>query len=137
SLALTFKDFTLIDIDGNEITLSKVIPNNKFTVIDFWWSGCIPCRKFNKETKPYYNQLKEKGIEIIAINVDRQNADWKNSSLKDQIEWINLYAGPDSKIIPDYQITYYPTKIIFDKDKNIIDFDFYTAEELLRMVKEK
>ena len=133
----SFKDFKLIDFNGNEITLSNIISNNKITVLDFWWSGCVPCRKFNNEAKPFYSQLKEKGIEIIGINVDRQNAVWKKSSSQDQIEWINLYAGSDSNIIPEYRITYYPTKIIFDTDKNVIDFDFHTAEDLLQILKEK
>ena len=95
--------------------------------------GSGPCRKFNKEAKPFYSQLKEKGIEIVAINVDRQNSDWKKSSKQDQIEWVNLYAGSNSTIIPDYQITSYPTKIIFDNNKKIIDF--HTAEELLQIKK--
>ena len=93
--------------------------------------GSGPCRKFNKEAKPFYSQLKEKGI--VAINVDRQNSDWKKSSKQDQIEWVNLYAGSNSTIIPDYQITSYPTKIIFDNNKKIIDF--HTAEELLQIKK--
>lgn len=134
---LIFKDYSLIDINGNEITLSEIISNNKFTVIDFWWSGCLPCRKFNKEVKQYYNQLKEKGIEIVAINVDMQNSTWKNSSSKDKIEWVNLYAGKDTTILLDYNITSFPTKIIFDRNKKIIDFDFQTTEELLLLSTEK
>ncbi|WP_298419586.1 TlpA disulfide reductase family protein [uncultured Kordia sp.] len=134
SSKLTFKDFILTDRDGNKITLSDVIAKNNFTVIDFWWSGCSPCRAFNVETKPYYRKLKEKGIEIVAINVDRERANWERSSTKDQIEWINLYAGNDSNIIPTYRITSYPTKIIFDQNQKIIDFDFHTSKELFKIV---
>lgn len=128
---ITFKDHTLVNIDGNEVTLSSVIAKNKMTVLDFWWSGCAPCRKFNVDAKPHYNELKELGVEIIAINVDRQSELWKKSSTQDQIEWVNLFASQNSTIIPEYQIDRYPTTFIFDQNQKLVNAKFHTIEELL------
>lgn len=42
---------------------------------------------------------------------------WERVSVKDCIEWINIYAGTNSKIQVEYNIVAFPTTIIFDKNK--------------------
>jgi len=131
----SFNDFLLTDIDDKKVRLSDVIKNNKITVLYFWWSGCLPCRKFNKETTfEKYSLLKENEIEIVSISVDESNQRWAKASRKDSISWINLYAGAVSDIELDYDVVVFPTKIIFDEDFNVIDFNFKDASELLRLV---
>lgn len=134
---IVFKDFTLPDIKGKNLKLSQIIKDNKYTVLDFWWSGCSPCRKFNKETTIEQQQkLKENGIEIISINVDESRKTWEESSENDSISWINLFAGGKSEIALEYKIQYYPTKIIFDNHFNVVDFEFYRAEQLINLLDE-
>lgn len=132
-----FMDFNLTNITKKETLLSKVISANEFTVLDFWWSGCAPCRKFNQESNEHYKELKENGIEIVSINVDDGIKKWQIASEKDSIEWINLYAGANSKIQADYNVVAFPTKIIFNKKKQIVDFDFHKATELLELKSKK
>lgn len=130
----SFKDFTLINIDDKEVQISDILKDNEITLIDFWWSGCGPCRAFNLKTSEIYDSLKIAGIEIISINVDESKKIWKKSSQKDKIKWINLYAGAGSDIELEYNIKYFPTKIVLDKDFNIIDFEFTYATELLNLI---
>jgi thiol-disulfide isomerase/thioredoxin len=129
-----FKDFTFVDINNKKVKLSEIVKNNEFTVLDFWWSGCGPCRKFNRETtSEKYKIIKNQGIELISISTDRSQTNWRNSSKKDNITWVNLYAGATSEIINYYKIKKYPTKIIFDNQFNIVDFEFTEATELLKL----
>lgn len=137
SFGKEFMNFTLPNILEKETQLVEIISKNKFTVLDFWWSGCAPCRKFNQESKEHYKKLKENGIEIISINVDDGMKKWQIASEKDSIEWINLYAGRNSKIQADYNVVAFPTTIIFDKNKQRIDFDFHKATELLKLKSKK
>lgn len=129
-----FMDFTLPNIEEKETRLSEIISANEYTVLDFWWSGCGPCRIFNRESKEHYKKLKENGIEIISINVDDGMKKWQRATEKDEIDWINLYAGANSKIEADYNIVFFPTKMIFDKNKKLVDFDFHKATELLTLI---
>ena len=117
---IVFKDFTLLNSDKTMTSLGDVIKNHKITVLDFWWSGCSPCRKFNQEMAKDYGKLKEKGIEIISINIDRGKDQWENSSNKDKIRWTNLYAGYKSKIVSHYKVSKYPTMFVFDQEMNLI-----------------
>ena len=128
-----FMDFTLPDIAKKETQLAEILTMNEFTVLDFWWSGCVPCRKFNQESQEHYKELKENGIEIVSINIDDGMKKWQRATVKDGIKWINLYAGRNSKIQADYGVVAFPTTIIFDKNRQRVDFNFHKAIELLNL----
>ncbi len=132
---LKFTDFTLQNKNGNNSTLSAIIKNNKYTVLDFWWSNCNPCRKFNKESETIYSKLKENNIEIVGINIDTDPSIWNKVSKEDRIKWVDLYAGSNSEIQIAYKAYSFPTKIVIDNEFNIVNFDFKKAEELLNIDK--
>lgn len=130
-----FQDFSLPDIHNVDHKLSKVIKSNNYTVLDFWWSGCRPCRVFNQESREQYLELREAGIEIVGINVDDGGEKWERASKSDDLQWINLYAGANSKIQSDYNVKAFPTKIVVDKNFNIVGIKFKTAKELLALLR--
>lgn len=130
---VNFSNFILKNEEGNSYELKKIISKNDYTVIDFWWTGCSPCRVFNKEGNKIYSLLKKNGIEIVGINVDTNINIWKKTSKIDNINWINLYAGPNHQIQIDYQVKSFPTKIIFNSNFEILNFEFKTPEELLKL----
>lgn len=132
---MIFSDFTLKNNNGDKSTLSEIIKNNKYTVLDFWWSNCAPCRKFNKESEPFYSKLRENNIEIVGINIDSDPSIWNKVSKEDRIKWIDLYAGPNSDTQIAYKVYSFPTKIVIDNEFNIVNFDFKKAEELLNLGK--
>ena len=128
---IKFENFSLPNKDGKKINLKEVIQKNNYTVLDFWWSGCAPCRKFNRNGTETYPELKKNGIEIIGVNTDMSTEIWKKGSEKDGIKWIDLFAGPNSEIQSSYNIKAFPTKIIFNSKLEIINFEFTEAKELL------
>ena len=121
----------LLNSTGTETSIEDVIKSNKITVLDFWWSGCSPCRRFNKETSKVYKKLKEKGVEVISINSDRGKDRWKFASDKDGISWINLYAGYKSEIVSYYRVSRYPTMFIFNDKLELIGGDVLNPLDLL------
>ncbi|MDW3191033.1 MAG: hypothetical protein R8G66_01675 [Cytophagales bacterium] len=46
----------------------------------------------------------------------------------------NLYAGPSSAAAISYEVQGYPTKIIVGRDKEIQDFEFDKAMELVGLL---
>jgi len=132
---IEFSDFAFEDINQQKVTLSELVEKNKFTVFYFWTSGCGPCRSFNKKLRSKNKTLNDNGIEIIHINLDLQQKHWKKATKEDSIFWKNLYAGKDLELHKKYQIKWWPTKIIFNKKKEFIDFEFVAPEDLLNLVK--
>lgn len=128
---LTFVDFDFEDTDNQKHKLSKFIETNDYTVLYFWTAGCGPCRSFNKKLTSEYMTLKEKGIEIVHINVDLRRSYWKKATEQDSIFWKNLYAGKNLDLHKKYQIKWWPTKVIFNKNKELVNFDFINPKDLL------
>lgn len=128
-----FRSFSLLDSKREERNLSEIVSKNKYTVLDFWWAGCVPCREFNQSGKEYYEGLKSRGIEIVSISIDNDLDTWKRASDNDGIEWINLYAGANSEAQLHYEVKSFPTTLIYDKNKQLIDFEFKEAKDLAKL----
>lgn len=131
--SLKFTDFELTTIDNKKIRVSSIIKKNKYTVLYFWWSGCIPCRQFHRKEKNNYTSLKSKNIEFVSINTDDIKLKWSDASKKDRIEWVNLFAGRFSPMVPAYNVQSFPTKIVINSKFEIIPINFSSMKELLML----
>ena len=67
-------DFTIIDTEGNEYTLSELLKEKKAVVLNFWYLSCQPCRNEFPFMQEAYEKYKD-DIEILAMNpVDMDEA---------------------------------------------------------------
>ncbi|RZL20498.1 MAG: AhpC/TSA family protein [Pedobacter sp.] len=53
---------------GKIISLANF--KGKYTLVDFWASWCIPCRKENPAVVEAYKKFQNKGFDILAISLD-------------------------------------------------------------------
>ena len=60
-------DFTMLDMDGNEVTLSSFF--GKPIVLNFWASWCGPCKMEMPEIQKFYEQYGEE-IHFLLVSVD-------------------------------------------------------------------
>lgn len=65
-------DFTLADIDGNNVSLSSL--KGKYVLVDFWASWCKPCRAENPNVVKAYNQYKGKNFTVLGVSLDKEKA---------------------------------------------------------------
>jgi peroxiredoxin len=61
-------DFTLKDLNGNEISLSDY--EGKVLFINFWATWCPPCRAEIPDFIEVYDEYKDQGLEILGVSVD-------------------------------------------------------------------
>ncbi|NPA34052.1 MAG: TlpA family protein disulfide reductase [Chlorobi bacterium] len=56
--------------NGQPTTLKPYVQKHKYTVLVFWATWCVPCKKELPAVEKYYPKWKEKGIEVIGISID-------------------------------------------------------------------
>ena len=62
-------DFSLNDIDGNEVNLYTILDEGKYVVIDFWATWCVPCCK----ALPHLNAFHEKYDDVVVIAISEDS----------------------------------------------------------------
>lgn len=65
-------DFTLKDLDGNDIKLSDY--KGKVVVLDFWATWCPPCRKGIPDFVEMQKKYGEDKFVVLGINLDQGSA---------------------------------------------------------------
>ncbi|MDP8229834.1 MAG: TlpA disulfide reductase family protein [Candidatus Gorgyraea atricola] len=61
-------DFALLDINGNETTLSNLKGN--IVILDFWATWCPPCKAEIPHFIELQDEYRDEGLEIIGISFD-------------------------------------------------------------------
>ena len=110
-------DFTLKDINGNDLTLSSL--RGKYLILDFWGSWCVWCIKGFPELKKYYEKYSDR-LEILGVDCSDTEEKWKAAVAKNELKWKHVYNPRESKIEAMYAISGYPTKILIDPEGKII-----------------
>ncbi|HLT23773.1 MAG TPA: TlpA disulfide reductase family protein, partial [Ignavibacteria bacterium] len=67
----SFSDFTLQDLDGNDVSLSKLLEKGP-VFLSFWATWCSPCKDEMKEMQKIYEKYKDQGFTYLAVNTDSQ-----------------------------------------------------------------
>lgn len=122
-------DFTLTDINGKPLTLSSL--RGKYVLLDFWGSWCVWCIKGMPQMKEYYKKYPGK-FEILGIDCNDTDQKWRDAVKKYELPWLHVYNPRDSKVLADYGIQGFPTKILVGPDGKIVktivgeDPSFYT-----------
>jgi len=127
-------DFTLNDLNGKPLTLSSL--RGKYVILDFWGSWCGWCIKGIPQMKEYYQKYAGK-FEILGIDCNDPEEKWKAAVEKYELPWLHVYNTRDSKVLEQYEIQGFPTKIIIGPDGKIVktiigeDPAFYTLLDQL------
>ncbi len=118
----SYKDVMGVTPDGDELKLSDVIKNNKYTLLDFWASWCGPCRGEFPHLKKAYKKYKADGFEIYALSIDEKRDAWLKASEKEQLPWLNIVDldGFKAKGIQEYGIRGIPANYLIDTNGIIV-----------------
>ena len=91
----------------------------KVVFLNFWASWCGPCREEMPSMEALYNQYRDKGLEIIAVNIQESNeqvlAFMKTNGLS-----FPAALDSDGKVSATYGIQAIPASFIIDREGKII-----------------
>ena len=118
-------DFTLVNLDGEEMSLSEILEDNDTVLIDFWASWCGPCVASFPKLKALRAAYGQDGFEIVAISIDRTQEDWSTGSDQHKIPWINLgeLESWDGEVATMYGVHFIPKSYLIDSESCILQKD--------------
>ena len=93
----------------------------KFLVLYFWSPDCGFCKESTPKFIAQYPELKQLGVEIIAINTRIEKAPWTQFIDEHQLNWINVYSPVNVRdVIERYQAFSTPTIYVLNSERQII-----------------
>lgn len=128
-----YLDFVLPNLDSKNVKLSDFV-GEKVVLLNFWTTWCPYCVREIPELKKYYSEYKDKGLEIVAVNIQESYKQVKNFVSKKGIEYVIL-LDKDGVVANQYGVRGIPTNILINKDGEII-FAGYTlpSEETIKQI---
>ena len=121
-----FPSFAGKDFDGNDVD-SSIFANNAVTVINFWFNGCSPCVNELGDLSELNDSLKERGGELIGVNVEAFDGnekiieEAKSLLAAKNATYRNIYFASDSEAAQyAAQIMAFPTTVFVDRQGNIV-----------------
>lgn len=114
-------DFSLKNTKDETVILSHNL--GTYTLLDFWASWCIPCRKENPNLIELHDEYSEQGFRIIGASMDKEKSDWLKAVKDDKLPWTNVndLGGLESNnIFLLYDVRFIPDNLLLDKDGIII-----------------
>ena len=137
-------NFELPDINGKILRLSDF--KGKVVVLDFWFTGCIPCLELAKQMKIIGEELRGLNVVFITANADSKAEYWKASVATGQYTHsnsIDLYmGGTKSAMLKHYNISAFPRLIVIGKSGKIITstpkepFDENSRRDFVSLIKQ-
>jgi len=115
-----FPNFPLNSVDS----LYQILNKNKFTLVDFWFSGCKPCLEQFPDLTKIYSTFKENQFEITGISVDvkKDIGNWQKIIKKFDLAWLQ-YLDTDGKETDKLLIRKFPTNFLLNRKGEIIRKD--------------
>jgi peroxiredoxin len=112
-------DFTLKDINGNQVSLSSF--KGKVVLLNFWATWCPPCRAEMPSMNKLQQMLKNKGLVIIAISTDSRIDEPKYFIKQNPVDFTVLHDSNLKVSRNLYKVFMMPTTFLIDKKGVIVE----------------
>lgn len=123
-----YSDMVLTTPEGKTVKLSGIIPQGKYVLLDFWFSGCAPCEGEIPHLKEVYEHYKNKDFTIVSISADMEQSTWLETLQKHAMPWTQLRDQTskgivDAKVCTDFNVVGFPTLLLLDKEGRFMKTD--------------
>jgi len=126
-------DFELQAIDGETIRLSDL--HGQPVLINLWATWCPPCREEMQTIEKVYNEYKEQGLQVLAVNMAYQDDPRKiEHFVTEQNLTFPVLLDESGNMANDYQMRSLPSSFFIRRDGVIAEVVIGgpMAEALLR-----
>ena len=125
-----YTDFTMEDPEGEKLSVSQFVKNNKYTLIDFWASWCGPCRAEMPNVVKAYEKFHDRGLEIIGVSLDSDKKAWLAGLEHLGMAWPQMsdLKGWECEAASLYGIKAIPANVLIDQNGVIVAKDLREEE---------
>jgi thiol-disulfide isomerase/thioredoxin len=117
-----FPNIKVTDLNKNETHIESFYKNNRYILIDFWFSRCQPCiRQFPALTKLYKENM-NRGFAVVSIASDQDN-EKKNLNLvikQNKFKWTVYWDRNSAITFGMLSITKFPTNVLLNSRGEIL-----------------
>ena len=101
-----------------------------YVLLEFWGSGCYPCRMENPHLRKLYNTYKQQGFEIYGVSLDEQKKYWAKAVKEDSINWVTVsdLEGFRGVVPLSFSISYIPKNYLLNPEGKIIAMDLHSKK---------
>ena len=114
------QSFTLPDVKGNDITLDSLLKVGP-VYMEFWDLPCVNCIAELDALMPVYDTLKERGLQIVALSVDKPSDEARVKAFVKSKKWPYIcLLDAQNEVKKAYGIIIKPTAYLINQDGEIV-----------------
>lgn len=108
---------SLAKADGSVVPLFN--PAAKLTYVDFWASWCGPCRQSFPWMNKLHQRFKDKGLHIVAVNLDAKRAD-ADRFLAEMPAQFTVLFDPTGRSAREFQVKGMPSSMLVNAQRELV-----------------
>jgi peroxiredoxin len=113
-------DFTLTDVNGEEVALYALLDSGP-VYLECWDLPCVNCIAELDALRPIYDSLAERGLQIIALSVDRAADEQRVKAFVASKQWpYYVLLDQQQEVKRLYNIIIKPTAYLINTDRQIV-----------------
>ncbi len=107
-------------IDGTAVSTAAL--KGKVVLVDFWATWCPPCREELPNVLAAYEKFHAKGFAVVAVSLDRDEAELKKFVEEKKMPWPQIYEGANA-LAEKFGVESIPTTYLVDAEGKIVATD--------------
>lgn len=141
----TLPSVMLNDINGKSVNVADLGKSGKITVLSFWATWCVPCKKELTNMSDLYDDWKKKyNMQIVAVSIDDSRSSTKVKPTVEGQRWnydVLLDVNQDLKrqmniqSVPFTVVTDATGKIVYTHSGYVEGDEYILEEEIQKLVK--
>merc|ERR1711963_692830 len=117
-----FKGQELFKADETKVSADEVLKDKDFVLLYFSAHWCPPCKAFTPKLKEFYNEVKDKKVEIIFVSGDQSPKAMYDYMKESHGDW--FVVEHESKLSDDlnekFQVSGIPTLVVLKEDGTVV-----------------
>ena len=113
-------DITGMTLENTELSLSELVGQSDYVLLDFWATWCNPCRQLMPVLYDLYYRFGGDRFEILSCSVDRAEAAWRDFLFETRYPWQQIREDDAHPCADKYGVQYIPYTVLIDKTGHIV-----------------